>query len=57
MGESDLEIYVEGGGDTRALKSKCQNAFRELIKKAVNSGKMPRINPCGGRIAAFKKFC
>jgi hypothetical protein len=52
-----VKIYVEGGGDTRALQSKCRQGFSELIKKSGVVQKMPQIIACGSRKNAYDDFC
>ncbi len=49
-----IKIYVEGGGDTNALKTKCRQGFSEFFRKAGLEGRMPRVVSSGGRQAAFK---
>ncbi len=51
-----IKLYVEGGGDTRDLKSACREGFKTFIEKAGLSGMMPRIVACGGRDKAYDKF-
>jgi len=52
-----ITIYVEGGGDTSALRGKCRRAFSSFLEKAGFVGKMPKIVACGSRNAAFDSFC
>ena len=52
-----IKIYVEGGGDTHALKTKCRQGFSEFFRKAGLEGRMPRVVSSGGRQAAFDDFC
>jgi hypothetical protein len=49
-------IFIEGGGDSKDLHTRCRNAFSELLKKCGFSGRMPRLFACGGRDSAFKLF-
>lgn len=49
-------LYVEGGGDSKALHSKCREGFRKLLLRAGCRDRMPRIVACGGRQAAFETF-
>ena len=51
-----VKVYVEGGGDTRALRAQCREGFRDFFCKAGLEGRMPSIHPCGGRQKAFKDF-
>lgn len=53
----NLKLYVEGGGDTRALKSRCRQGFSEFLGKAGLEGHMPRIVAGGSRRHAFDDFC
>ena len=51
-----IKLYVEGGGDSKPLKTACREGFRTFIEKAGLSGRMPRIIACGGRDIAYDKF-
>lgn len=50
-------LYVEGGGDSKALHSRCREGFRKLLERAGCDKRMPRIVACGGRAQAFADFC
>jgi len=50
-------LYVEGGGDSKDLRSKCREGFRKFLEKAGLAGRMPRIVACGGRRNAYDSFC
>lgn len=50
------KLYVEGGGDSKALRTACRKGFRKLLEKAGLGGRMPRIVACGGRKAAYDDF-
>ncbi len=50
-------IYVEGGGDQRALLAECRRGFAEFFRKIVPPGHQPKIVACGGRNATFDRFC
>lgn len=52
-----VQVYVEGGGDSKALRTECQRGFNEFIKKAGLASRMPRIVVCGGRQQAYSDFC
>lgn len=52
-----IRVYVEGGGDTRPLKTKCRQGFSEFFRKAGLEGRMPRIVASGSRNEAFDDFC
>jgi Domain of unknown function (DUF4276) len=51
-----VKLFVEGGGDSDALKTECRRAFALLLERAGFKGRMPRIVPCGGRQRAFDQF-
>lgn len=51
-----IEIYVEGGGLTRALSQKCRHGFSEFFRKVGLKGRMPRVFASGSREDAFKDF-
>lgn len=51
-----MKLYVEGGGDSTALKTACREGFTKFITKA-GVQKRPRIVACGGRRNAFDSFC
>ena len=51
-----IKLYVEGGGDSKALRTACRRGFRQLIEKAGIAGRMPRIVACGGRQDAYDSF-
>ena len=49
-------IYVEGGGDSKELHTRCREGFRKLLEKCGFKGRMPRLSACGGRDAVFDDF-
>jgi hypothetical protein len=52
-----VSIYLEGGGDTSAQKSRCREGFNKLLTKYnFFKGNMPQLIACGGRGNAFKQF-
>ena len=51
-----VEIYVEGGGQTRALRQKCRQGFSEFFCKVGLGGRMPSVIASGSRQEAFKDF-
>ena len=51
-----IRLYVEGGGDSKTLRTACREGFGTFIEKAGLSGRMPRIVACGGRGKAYDKF-
>ena len=54
---SAVTLYVEGGGDSKGLHSRCREGFRKLLENASFKGRMPRIVAGGGRDRAFDMFC
>lgn len=53
----EMRLYVEGGGDSKTLRTACRQGFSEFLTKAGFKGRMPRIVSCGGRRAAYDDFC
>ena len=51
-----VKLYVEGGGDSKQLRSACRKGFQTFIERAGLKGRMPRIVACGGRGDAFDDF-
>lgn len=51
-----VKIYVEGGGDSKALRALCRRGFSEFIEKAGLRGRMPSIVACGPRGTAYDDF-
>lgn len=52
-----VRIYVEGGGDNRALHARCRKGFSSFFENAGLIGRMPRVTPCGGRQKTYDNFC
>ena len=52
-----MKLYVEGGGDTAALRKACREGFTRFLEKAGLKGHMPRIVACGNRRDAYESFC
>lgn len=50
-----VKLYVEGGGDSNALRTACREGFSTFITKAGLS-KRPRVVACGSRADAFNAF-
>lgn len=50
-----VKLYVEGGGDTAALKTACREGFTTFISKAGIKNR-PRIVACGTRRNAYESF-
>ena len=49
-------LYVEGGGDSKTLKTACRKGFRSLLEKAGLTGRLPRIVAAGSRRNAYESF-
>jgi len=52
-----MVIYVEGGGDSKMLRTECRRGFNEFLQRAGFKKRMPRIHACGGRQDAYDTFC
>ncbi len=52
----NVELYVEGGGNSGRTSRRCREAFREFIEEAELQGRMPRIVACGSRDSAYDDF-
>ncbi len=51
-----VTLYVEGGGDTADLRSRCRAGFSRLLKTSGLAGRLPRIVAGGSRNKAFDLF-
>lgn len=51
-----VKLYVEGGGDSKALRTACREGFTKFITKAGLT-RRPRIVACGSRHDAYDSFC
>ncbi len=51
-----MTIYIEGGGDTRALQAPARRAFKALFERAGLKGRMPTVIACGPRSLAIRAF-
>lgn len=51
-----VRIYVEGGGDPRAVTAACRQGFGSFFEKMLPGRASPRVIACGGRDAAFQSF-
>jgi hypothetical protein len=51
-----MRIYIEGGGNSKDLRTRCREGFRRLLEKCGFTGRMPRLVACGGRGATFDDF-
>lgn len=52
-----LTIYVEGGGDSRALLLECQQAFRRFFERAGLPKGSFAVYASGSRHAAYEDYC
>ena len=52
-----VKLFVEGGGDSNALRTDCRAAFSSFLQKAGLSGIMPVIVASGSRKAAYDDYC
>ena len=52
----NAQIFVEGGGDSAQLRSRCREAFSKLLRNCGFDGSMPRIYAVGRRRSAFDRF-
>ena len=50
------KIYLEGGGNSKSGKIKCQEGFRKLLEKCELKGQKPALIACGPRDEAYKNF-
>ncbi len=53
---SDKRLYVEGGGESKELQTRCREAFSKLLTEAGFEGRLPRIIASGSRNAAYEDF-
>ena len=51
-----VKLYIEGGGESRSLHSKCREGFRKLLDRAGFRNRMPSTKACGSRHAAYGDF-
>ena len=52
-----VKVYVEGGGEGQALRTRCRHGFSQFFERAGLSGRMPAIVACGSRNDAFESYC
>ena len=52
----ELHLYVEGGGDVKALRIRCREGFRRFQEQAGLHEHMPRIVASGSRNDAYSDF-
>lgn len=51
-----VKVYVEGGGNSKDLKTRCRKGFSKLFEKAGLRGQMPGVVACGTRNDTFRDF-
>ncbi len=51
-----VTLYVEGGGDSKVLRTACRKGFSDFLSKAGVTNR-PRIVASGSRRQAFDDFC
>jgi len=52
-----VKLFVEGGGNSKSLRTECRAAFNTFLQKAGLSGYMPRIVASGSRSEAYSDYC
>ena len=52
-----IKVIVEGGGETKLLRTKCRQGFSNFFSKAGLEGRMPSVVASGSRRDAFNDFC
>lgn len=52
----ELRLYVEGGGDSKVLRTACRRGVSEFLAKAGLQAHLPRIVASGGRRQAYDDF-
>lgn len=53
---SEKRIFVEGGGDSKELQTRCREGFHKLLEKSGFTRRVPRIVACGSRNDAYDAF-
>lgn len=51
-----VTVFVEGGGQSKDLRTRCREGFHNFLSKAVAHGRSPKIVACGSRSDAFDRF-
>ena len=51
-----VKLHVEGGGNSKVLKTACRRGFSKFIENAGLAGAMPKIVACGSRENAYESF-
>jgi len=52
-----VKVYVEGGGEGQALRTRCRHGFSEFFQRAGLRGRMPAVVACGSRNDAYDSYC
>jgi hypothetical protein len=55
--KTTVKLFVEGGGDSNLLRTKCRSAFSNFLQESGLTGIMPRIIASGPRQAAYDDYC
>lgn len=50
------KIYIEGGGESKELNSRCRQGFRKLLEQCGLKGRMPQLIASGSRGNTFSDF-
>lgn len=53
---TNAKLFVEGGGDSNELQTRCREGFRKLLEKSGFAGRLPRIIACGSRTEVYDSF-
>ncbi len=54
---TESKIFVEGGGNSKELQTRCREGFRKLLEKSGKfDNRLPRIIACGSRNDAYESF-
>lgn len=51
-----ITVFVEGGGQSKDLRTRCREGFHNFLSNAVAPGRSPKIVACGSRSDAFDRF-
>lgn len=51
-----VTIYIEGGGDSKELHTRCREGFRTLLERCGFAGRMPKLVACGSREQTWGDF-
>ena len=51
-----ITVFVEGGGQSKDLRTRCREGFHNFLSSAVAPGRSPKIVACGSRYDAFDRF-